>query len=589
MIVDPQRTAAYEDKPTAVAPSESAVFAAPTRIVPSEHSAPTRQVPEASGQTWQRSAASGSETAQEYAPPSHMDGVPVTRLDHRLELPGPGEMPTEENPSVALAAAGVVAVPIPVPRTVVDSPRPAPFKGLPSGIQIGRYQTIELLGVGGMGAVYKAWDPAVQRHVAVKMLFPDLADHPQALERFKLEAATAGKLRHPNVVEIHDVGMANGQPYLVMELLIGESVAKLLHRRKALEVEQAVDIVLDACAGVTAMHEFDIVHRDLKPANLFLTKTQMGKLVKVVDFGLVKFLSTMGAKLTSVGMVVGTENYMAPEQTHSTGIIDGRTDQFALGVVLYECLTGRRPHPGEDRREVIENIRSENFPLPRTVRPDIPPELETVVLRALATNRGDRFPSVQAFGLALYPFASDIAQSRWSLTGASRRFDTSEQASGMGGPSSAGAASALAQTKVEASVARPTTVEPVVHSKRRRSLKTWGWVIGATVLVAGGVFGGTVIRNRKSTAAALVDPTPVSPVVHSQPSLPSPVERSAAAAPEMEKPATARTVAAPAVPLAPSTEKRPTHKSASGKHHHHSPAPAPEPVEYTPNGTPILR
>jgi hypothetical protein len=309
------------------------------------------------------------------------------------------------------------------PPRVPDPPVPEGFEPLPPGTAFGRYQTVALLGVGGMGAVYQGWDPAVGRNVAIKVLSRELASRADTLARFKREAASAGQISHLNVVDIYDVGVASGLPYIVMEYLVGEDVGLLL-RRKTLAVSQAADILVDACAGVGAMHELGMVHRDLKPRNLFMAKTRMGKLVKVVDFGVVKLLSEMSAKLTGLGMAIGTPHYMAPEQIRASGVVDTRADQFALGVVLYQCLTGRRPHDGKENDEVVENILADRFPAPRALRPEIPVALEAAVLRAMAGAPTDRYESVYDLGTALLPFASTAAQGRWTLTGAPPQIDT---------------------------------------------------------------------------------------------------------------------------------------------------------------------
>ncbi len=255
--------------------------------------------------------------------------------------------------------------------------------------RIGKYVVRRLLGQGGMGRVYHAYDPLLGRDVAIKVLRPDLAQDPDGKERFVREAQAAAHLRHPNIVTIHDLGEESGVPYIVMEYLEGEDLDDLIRRRAPLSVLEKLDIIRQVCNALGYAHARGIVHRDIKPSNIRLLE---GRLPKVMDFGIAK----MGAThLTQTGMTVGTPHYMAPEQVRGERArIDGRTDVFALGVVLYELLFGQRPFEGEHPLTVFYKILS---PDPVEI-PDVPAfpynsDLRSILARALAKDPEGRYAS----------------------------------------------------------------------------------------------------------------------------------------------------------------------------------------------------
>lgn len=287
---------------------------------------------------------------------------------------------------------------------------------LPPGTLLGKYQVVRQLGSGGMGAVYEAVHTSINKPVALKTMNPALASDPRAEARFMREAAAASRLAHPNVCDVTDFGSDAGVVYIVMELMRGEDLSALVsHAPAGLDFSFVADVMLAVCAGVFAAHEKGVVHRDLKPQNIFLSRTAMGDVVpKVLDFGISKLLDEEAAgALTNSGSVMGTTHYLSPEQVMGLAV-DGRSDEFALGVILYECLTGQRPHGGDTIFTIMRAISEGRFQRPRALRPDLPPAFEAIVLRAMALRPDDRFPTVHALGNGLLGFASPKGRVMWS-------------------------------------------------------------------------------------------------------------------------------------------------------------------------------
>jgi serine/threonine-protein kinase len=282
---------------------------------------------------------------------------------------------------------------------------------------LGRYEIGRPLGRGGMGAVYQAIHRDLRKNVAVKVLAGNLAHDEIARQRFLREGEAASRIRHPHVVDVTDVGTEGEHTYLVMELLEGEDLSSRI-QRGPLDPQEAADVLLPVFAGVHAAHQEGIIHRDLKPENIFLARQRIGGLVpKVLDFGVSK-LSTDGKAmaLTGTAAVFGTPFYMPPEQVRSSRQADHRSDQYALGVVLYEALTGRRPYEGDNVYTILHAIGSGDFPRPRALRPQIPEALEAAIVRAMSLDPANRFPSVAAFGAAVLPFAGETIRAVWGTT-----------------------------------------------------------------------------------------------------------------------------------------------------------------------------
>jgi serine/threonine-protein kinase len=341
---------------------------------------------------------------EEPAPGFRPPAAAPPSLAPEFRRPNTVTAPPDENDGLARA--------LPRPVTPQGSPggRRSPGRGFfqpGEKLANGRYEILSFIGAGGMSAVYRANDFNLKDTVAIKMLTPELSARADALERFEREGRSARRIRSPNVVEIYDFGNEDGTPYIVMELLPGEPLSALISRGP-LTVSRALRIILDVCNGVIAAHDEGIVHRDLKPDNIFLVSKGSGDpLAKVLDFGISK---TADSRLTQLGTIIGTRNYQSPEQATGSPHLDARSDEFALAVILYECLTQRTPHEGANAMVVTRNVLEGRFKKPREIRPDIPEELERAILRAMELSPADRFPSVREFGNVIRPFAPPDAQ-----------------------------------------------------------------------------------------------------------------------------------------------------------------------------------
>ncbi len=285
---------------------------------------------------------------------------------------------------------------------------------LPPGSAFGAYAIVRCIGRGGMGAVYEAKHRELGKRVALKALHRRIADDPRARARFVTEGRATSRLRHPHVVDVSDHGILNGVPYLVMEFLEGETLAEVIARDGALSVTRTVEVMLPVCAAVTATHAEGIVHRDLKPANIFLSRDGLGReQVKVLDFGVSKVDSLDVDGLTATGALIGTPWYMSPEQAQDPRSAQAPSDQYTLGVILSECVTGRRAFDGKSLYVVLRNIVSGTMVTPRAVRPEIPEGFEAVVMRAASVDISARYASVDDLARALLPFASPPSRASW--------------------------------------------------------------------------------------------------------------------------------------------------------------------------------
>jgi len=268
----------------------------------------------------------------------------------------------------------------------------------------GTYEILRVIGEGGMGRVYEARHTRLaNKRFAIKVLHQELARQSEVVTRFQREAEAASVLTHPNVVGVFDVNTGpDGRPYIVAELLEGEQLGDHLDRRAKLTVGEAVPIVRAVCTALSLAHENGIVHRDVKPENVFLLGGAGG--VKVLDFGISK-LSEQGQNLTKTGMVMGTPDYMAPEQARGDRV-DARADVYAVGAILYRALTGRKPFEGLDPMATLTAALVQEPPRPSSLEPSIPIALEMVIQHAMAKDPRERFQTMKDLEQALVPFDS---------------------------------------------------------------------------------------------------------------------------------------------------------------------------------------
>jgi len=280
----------------------------------------------------------------------------------------------------------------------------------------GKYRVERVLGVGGMGAVVAAYHVQLDMRVAIKFLLPAVLQSREAIVRFDQEARRAVKITSDHVARVFDVGaLENGAPYMVMEYLQGSDLGAFLRERGPLPFDEAVDFVLQGMEAIAEAHALGIVHRDLKPANLFCIRGADGKpFIKVLDFGISKALSPGSGPtrhgMTATAAIMGSPYYMSPEQMESSVAVDARTDTWALGVILFELLTGQVPFPGQGLPEICSRIITRPPPPLREHRPDAPEELQTVITTCLEKDRERRYRTVAELAMAIAPFGSRRAK-----------------------------------------------------------------------------------------------------------------------------------------------------------------------------------
>jgi streptogramin lyase len=267
------------------------------------------------------------------------------------------------------------------------------------GTNVGPYEIKALLGAGGMGQVYRAHDPRLEREVAIKVLSAGLAHEPGYLERFRREARAVARLNHPNVVQVYDFGEQGDLTYLVMPLLSGGTLRDYLNHRKILPLAEAVSIAEQVASALQYAHERGLIHRDVKPANILLNT---GNQALLSDFGIVRLVhkEDNAQTLTHMGAFVGSPEYAAPEMVTGQQI-DQRVDIYALGVMLFQMLTGRLPFSAATMVSVLMMQAQQPPPPPRSINPDIPPAVEAVILKALAKKPEDRYQTAAEFLAAL--------------------------------------------------------------------------------------------------------------------------------------------------------------------------------------------
>jgi eukaryotic-like serine/threonine-protein kinase len=295
---------------------------------------------------------------------------------------------------------------------------------IPSGTKLGPYEIVAPVGAGGMGEVYRARDQRLGRDVAIKVLPAALSRDAERMRRFEQEARAAAALNHPNILAVFDIGTHDDSPYLVTELLEGETLRERMQAR-ALSARKAVDYAQQIARGLVAAHEKGILHRDLKPENIFVTSSGQ---VKILDFGLAKLIIPEGAGSasdsptlatgTAAGVVLGTVGYMSPEQVRGLAV-DARSDLFSLGTILYEMASGRRAFGGDTPADTMSAILKEEPPPLTDVQQNIPPGLARIVEHCLEKNPADRFQSARDVVFALEAFSGSSSSSKVAALAAS--------------------------------------------------------------------------------------------------------------------------------------------------------------------------
>jgi serine/threonine-protein kinase len=277
-----------------------------------------------------------------------------------------------------------------------------------------RFRLIRLLGQGGMGSVWLAWDTSLDTPCAIKFILDTAAESEEMRSRFEREAKSAAQLHSPNVVQVLDHDICEGTPYIAMEFLDGEDLGQRLKRVGRLSPHQTVAILSQVAKALTKANAAGLVHRDLKPANIFLVPDEDQVLAKVLDFGVAKSnMPVLGDASTRTGVILGTPFYMSPEQARGFKTIDHRSDLWALAVIAFQCVTGRLPFFSESLGDLLFQIGTDPLPIPSTLAPDLPPAFDAWWLRAAMRDPAQRFQTARelvdaltlAFGLAPPPRA----------------------------------------------------------------------------------------------------------------------------------------------------------------------------------------
>lgn len=282
----------------------------------------------------------------------------------------------------------------------------------PGDIIRSKYRIIRLIGDGGMGSVFEAKHEMLGTPVALKFLHPELAKRAGLVSRFLQEARVSASIQSPHVTRVTDVDQTEeGAAFIVMELLSGEPLQNILDRDQKMPRDRAIDFALQMLSGLEAAHALGVVHRDLKPDNVFVTRTSGGPLIRLLDFGIAKLRESNDYKkgLTRPGAIMGTPEYMAPEQAYSADQVDHRADIYSMGAMLYEMLVGKRPAYGEDAHMIISQVTTGRVKRITEYDQSIPEALAQVIHKAMAPRPEDRFSSATEMRLALARYAGELS------------------------------------------------------------------------------------------------------------------------------------------------------------------------------------
>lgn len=419
----------------------------------------------------------------------------------------------------------------------------------PEQQQFGRYQVRGLLGRGGMAAVYRAHDPALRRDVALKVLYPQFSHDEAVVERFEREAVLSARLDHPNIVPIYDVGETDGSVYLAMKLLEGTSLGDLLRLRGKLPPDEAMAIIDQIASALDYAHGRGIIHRDIKPANIILEDEPGSQYPRALlaDFGIAKSLDAPG--LTTTGFMLGTPDYMAPEQIINQNV-DHHADVYALGVLAFRCFTGQRPFEG-GTDEVLYGHLQGTAPDPSVVDPSLPPAIGRVIQTAMARNPLARYSSAGAFAHALHA-AFDRQPAAATPTGSPTVAARPPE------HMSVSSATATVKGPIVPPGIRPATgpIAPTMPPPERRRRGPW---LPILVLLAMLGVGGIVAMRAGAFGTTPPTPQPTLPAAETTPILPEPTATNEPTATATGEPSAAPSATATNEPTAtPSATATPT-------------------------------
>jgi serine/threonine-protein kinase len=422
------------------------------------------------------------------------------------------------------------------------------------GTTFGSFRIIKQLGQGGMGAVYLAEHLLIGRKVAIKVLLPEFSSSPEMFTRFFNEARSTAQIHHPGLLDLFDFGYQDGQAYIVMEYLNGESLRDRIRRSGKLSFDLAIGVSRQLASAVGAAHALGVIHRDLKPENIFLladAEVAAGLRAKVLDFGLAKLATeSLSGCETKTGKILGTPLYMSPEQCKSARKVDHRADIYSLGCIMYEMVTGYPPFSGAGLAEIIAAQITEMPVSPRQSEPTLPPSLEAIILKALAKVPEERQQSMDELKQELDRASSGAFATGRHVLKLDGSVGTEETVAAVAVAGSSSVVDrALAPAATEIASAIPHATARTRKRKRRNNTAHTIALVGAALIFSGGVVyrlaaqgGGTVAQASTSPPPVVAPPPAIQPPAAAPPAVPAvvvppsaPVPPSASATPAAEE------------------------------------------------------